>query len=234
MAVVPGKHLYEDESMSFAVRFSLGFALASGVALSALNAQENLHSEHAASGDSRASSEAHGEVSTALALVASIEEDEADEKSGIYPVFSTLPDHSRHLTIMGSLDGLAAAGNRVCLSEPDAGSIDRMLIRRGHGEKTVDMIPAALLSMRGPCSEEPRRGYTAALFKGMRQGDLSSYSNSVGHAWAEAGRCDGNALENVARSAASMLISADDDASPVEVLQDALALSCVKDATRSS
>lgn len=105
--------------------------------------------------------------------------------------WSSLPDNTRYLMLMGSIDGLHSALGRQTLSFPasDMESIDKLISERSGGNVSPEDLVSILSEFSGESGEMTGVAYTTALFKDMNEEHIGIYSKSVISAWRSSSKC---------------------------------------------
>lgn len=141
-----------------------------------------------------------------------------------------LPDTSRYLMIMGSVDGFASAGaGAPCFPGQNNSTLDEALGKQGFGAKDPDALPEALTKLSAPkeqCQAPAKRGYSNNLLKTMPDQHLATYLTGLIRSYARIKSCPADAQGYAAAMVTTAIFASPDDAQPIDVIQPALVEGC--------
>lgn len=141
-----------------------------------------------------------------------------------------LPDTSRYLMIMGSVDGFASAGaGAPCFPGQNNSTLDEALKKGGFGDKDPDALPEALTKLSSPkeqCQTAGRRGYSNNLLKTMPDPHLATYLTGLIRSYARIKPCPAEAQGYAAAMVTTAVFASPDEAQPIEVIAPALTEGC--------
>ena len=143
--------------------------------------------------------------------------------------WTSVDETQRHVLIMSSIDGFAAAGSSgPCFKESTNASIDESLMNKGFGSEDPAELPGALGSLDGASDDcgEQTRSYSASLIQGMSDEHLAVYLTGAITAYSSKADCPEDRREAAAMSAAAAMLSADSNDAPSLVLRGAFAEAC--------
>lgn len=144
--------------------------------------------------------------------------------------WAKLPDTSRYLMIMGSVDGFASAGaGAPCYPGQNNSTLDAALKDKGFGTQDPDALPEALTKLSAPkeqCQAPAKRGYSNNLLKTMPDQHLATYLTGLVRSYARIKSCPSDAQGYAAAMVTTAIFASPDDAQPIDVIQPALVEGC--------
>lgn len=141
-----------------------------------------------------------------------------------------LPDTSRYLMIMGSVDGFASAGpGAPCFPGQNNSTLDEGLKKAGFGQKDPDALPEALTKLaasKDQCQSAGKRGYSNDLLKTMPDPHLATYLTGLIRSYARIKPCPAETQGYAAAMVTTAVFASPSEAQPIDVIAPALAEGC--------
>lgn len=136
---------------------------------------------------------------------------------------------SRHLLIMGTIDGFSATALPTpCFLGQDNNAVDAALTASGFAQTQTASLPKALATLPGAklCEGRAQRGYDTGLLKSMPDEHLAIYLTGAVRGYAQYQNCPEQHHQYAAATAAAAIYSATSTETPASVLQRAFAEGC--------
>ena len=158
----------------------------------------------------------------------------AQDDASYGDTWAEVDETNRHILIMSSIDGFAAAGNTgPCFKQSTNATIDESLMDAGFGSESPTGLPRKLgfLSEATDDCADRKRSYDTSLIQGMSDTHLSIYLTGAVAAYSDKAECPTNRHTAAAMTAAAAILSADPTEAPANVLRSAFQSGCSSNAS---
>lgn len=143
-----------------------------------------------------------------------------------------VPEQSRYLIIMGTIDGMSAASvnqpraELACFNGKTNSDIDKLVTAQGYAGTGNDIVPVLRANITaGATCDSTARGYDTKMIQGMNDRDLANYVGAAAAAYLTIVNC-AEPASSIAESAARALLQPDADKSSVVVMAKAFSQLC--------
>ena len=143
--------------------------------------------------------------------------------------WADVEETNRHILIMSSIDGFAAAGDSgPCFKGSTNATIDETLMDSAFSGQDPTGLPGALSGLANASTEceDKKRSYDTSLMREMSDAHLSIYLTGAVAAYASKTGCPQTRHAAAAMTAATAIFGSDGSESPSDVLKPAFVEAC--------